>query len=115
MPEKDRVFDVVTDAELMCSVYWNRMHTAAVNLDISERAWPDAIQQMFLEEDGKGTRFQYPPVPFEVPVIDDVWDGNDRYFRIFREARSCQYLARDRMFDIYLRVKHPQIARHFGR
>lgn len=114
MIEKKRIYTVASDEELRSPSYRGRLKMAVLSLDIGQRDWPTEIQDMFLKEDGKGTAYRYPPRPFEVPLVDDVW-GDERYVRMFLHEQTCVSPEKDRLLDLYFRVRYPMIARHFGR
>lgn len=114
MPETQRVYTVASDQELRSDSYRNRLKVAVRNEAISQREWPTVIQDMFLEEDGRGTRYQFAPLPYEVPLIDDLW-SSDRFVRTFLLSQGRKNLVAERPLDLFFRVKRPEIARHFGR
>ena len=116
MPKVEHVVFVATDEELRRPSYRERLKLAVRNVDIGQRDWPTAIQDMLLYADMCGIEFRYSfGKLYPIPLVDDIWNGNERYVREFLASTRCVYPERDRLFDLFFRVKAPEIARHFGR
>lgn len=115
MPKEDKIVIAASDEQLQDLIYRARMKLAVANQGLPQRDWPDAIADMFRDADREGLRFQYAPVAYEVPLVDDVWNDNERYIRDFLASERCVHPERDRLIQLYFAVRHPRIARHFGR
>lgn len=107
-------FTLATNAQLAKPSYVGRLLVATVNSPISDRDWPMAIQDMLLEIDMQNGKIQTAPETVEIPLIDDVW-GDERWVRRFLESDGAVDPNKVRWLDLYFRVKHPRIARHFDR
>ncbi len=104
MLDKERIITVATDKELIDPAYRHLLKFAVRNSGISQREWPTAIQDMFLEADGLG--FEYRTVsgePYPIPLVDDIW-GDERYIRDFLAAEVCEHPEKDRLIDLYFRT-----------
>lgn len=116
MPTKLSVVTVATDEELRRPSYRNRLKLAVRNIGIGQRDWATEIQNMFLRADMRGIKFRRAcGKPFQIPLVDDVWAGNERYVRQFLASKPCQCPEKDRLIDLFFRVTAPDVARHFGR
>lgn len=100
------------------SSYKKRLWLAARNLNISRRNWPDVIADALYNFDGEilienGMRWP-------IPDVDAVL-GDPRWFSYYFEEvdgeplREVKLLERLRLIDLYFKIKHPEIARHFGK
>ena len=121
-----RIVTVATNAELLNPHYYARLQLAARNINISRRNWYDELSSCFC---GWGYSYdvQYPSgEPYPVPDDIDEVMGNDpdaRWISLFLELDDTgmrprfhsRKLERVRLIDLYFRIKHPNIARHFGR
>lgn len=104
MFEDERTIIVATDEELKHPVYRYLLKFAVRHTDISQREWPTAIQDKFLEADGLGLEYRTAcGRPFATPLVDDVW-GSERYLRHFLSAEECAYPEKDRLIDSYYRT-----------
>lgn len=117
MPNKTQsTICVASNQELRSLPYRNRLKLAVRNTGIAHRTWPDAIQDMFLHVDRHDIKLVYPNGDeFDIPLVDDVWDDNERYVRDFLKSECCLHIKRDRLIDLYFRVMQPDVARHFGK
>ena len=114
MLENERFIIAATDEELDHAVYRYFLKFAVRNADISQREWPTAIQDKFLEADGLGLEYRTAcGKPFPIPLVDDVW-GNERYVREFLASEACEFPEKDRLIDLYYRT-NLAIALLFGR
>lgn len=99
MPTSHVTQTVPSDAQLYDLPYRAALQDYVRSQKLSERDWPTAIQEMFLRAYLRGVLFQYAPMRFEIPIVDDVW-GNERYVRSFLRDRHCRYPAKDRLIAI---------------
>lgn len=115
---EQRVITVASDAQLLNPHYRRRLWIALRNEGISRRKWPDALAAAIYDFDGailnpNGTRWN-------IPDIDDVM-GDPRWLSALLEecngepCRDTCKIERLRILDLYFRIKHPNIQRHFGR
>lgn len=113
-----RVVVVASKAELTNPHYNKRLWLAARNMLISRRNWPDVIAAALYDFTGDimlGNGMRWP-----IPDVDDVL-GDPRWFSYYFEdvggepRRTVRLIERLRLIDLYFRIKHPHIARHFGR
>jgi hypothetical protein len=117
-----RVF-LATDEELSDNHYYLRLWLAARNVSCSRRGWLNEIADALRDYDG--TIWAQDGEVYVIPLVDEVfgddadmrwmsdylrpYDGEERPFRI--SARP----SRVKLIDLYFRIKHPEIAGHFGR
>lgn len=118
-----RIIFLVTPEELNDQHYRRRLWMAARNIKISRRSWLDELTDTFRDFDG--TILYRSNVPYKMPDIDEVF-GHDPSMRWlgyvltptasneapFMRTRKVERL---RVLDLYFRIKHPQIARNFGK
>lgn len=100
------------------SSYKKRLWLAARNMKISRRKWPDAIADAIYNFDGEiliENGMHWP-----IPNVDDVL-GDPRWFSYYLEAngdeprRNVILIERIRLIDLFFRIRHPDVARHFDR
>jgi len=114
-----RVVVVATKAELTNLHYFLRLWMAIRASLISRRKWLDVLAEAIYGFDGvillPDGRL------WSVPDIDDVI-GDPRWISILLEdvdgrpkRTNIRKIEALRLFDLYFRIKHPDIARHFGR
>lgn len=98
--------------------YKKRLWLAARNMNISRRNWPNVIAEAIYNFDGDiiiSNGMRWP-----IPLVDDVL-GDPRWFSYYFEMeddeprRDVRLLERIRLIDLYFKIAHPQLARHFGR
>ena len=110
---------VASESELMDQTYYRRLWLAA----IPRREWLDAIADTL--RDYRSTIAFAPGQRYQVPCIDAAI-GNDldvRWLGHFLAAndnggfplRYSRKIERLRLIDLYFRIRHPEIARHFHR
>ncbi|CAD84153.1 hypothetical protein [Nitrosomonas europaea] len=116
--EKLIVF-IVTIGVLNNPVYKKRLWLAARNMNISRREWPNVIADAIYNFDGiillsNGIRWP-------IPDVDKVL-GDPRWFSYYFEEdekgdphRDVIMLERLRLIDLFFKIKHPEIARHFSK
>ncbi len=114
-----RVVIVASNVELTNSVYRRRLWIAARNLPVSRRELMDQIAATIYDFPGRimwPNGWKYP-----TPDIDDVFDADGRWFSLYfeesegepkRKPRSTS-IEKLRVIDLFLRIKYPDIARHF--
>lgn len=109
---------VASKMELTHPVYSQRLWLTARNMEISSRIWPEFICDAVYHFDGV---FIMPDGRiWPVPDVDSVM-GDPRWIRSWFEEqdgkprRQTYMLERLRLIDLYFRIQHPDIARHFGR
>lgn len=124
MDKEIQVITVASYRELMCEVYYRRLWLAVRNIKIPRRSWPDLLADTFRDYNGI---FHDPNGgEYELPEIDDVFNGIDMSMRWFgyyvaadetgQHPRSrTRKLERLRLFDLYFRILYPHIAAQFGR
>ena len=118
--EKVSVFIESTES-IRRDSFQHRLWLATRNMNISRRKWPDAIADAIYNYKGdifisKDSRMLWP-----IPVIVEVW-GDPRWLSYFLEMgkngerrRGVIMLERLRLIDLYFKIKHPAIAKHFSR
>ena len=106
---------------LLSEHYYRRMWLATRNINISRRDWLDELADTFRDYDGiiltpNGTAY-------EIPLVDDVF-GDDFEMRwmgyylkpdvsgLYPKSKSRK-IERLQLLDLYFRIKHPNIAKHF--
>lgn len=120
---KQQIIVVATNNELKNKHYYSRLWLAARNIPIPRRNWLDEIADCFCHFDGKIVHKN--GQPYEIPFVDDVFndDIDMRWLGVFFQAdlsglmpkRYSNKFKRLQLIDLYFRIKHPDIARHFGR
>ncbi len=117
-----RVF-LATDAELSDNHYYLRLWLAARNVACSRRGWLNEIADTLRDYDG--TIWAPNGEVYVVPLVDDVF-GDDADMRWMSDyLRSCpdgeqprrvsSRPSRVRLIDLYFKIRHPEVARHFKR
>ncbi len=101
------------------SSYKKRLWLAARNLNISRRNWPNVIADAIYNFDGYimlDNGMLWP-----IPDVDNVL-GDPRWFSYYFEEddggnplRDVRLIERLRLIDLYFKIKHPLIARHFDK
>ncbi len=112
---------VATDAELRNEHYYRRLWMAFRSQEIPRREWLDELADVFRDADAD---YRYRSgKPYELPEIDDLFDDPEmRWLSAFLRAGArgdipasrSRKLDRLRVLDLYFRIKHPCIARHFA-
>jgi hypothetical protein len=105
---------LATNAEIHNPHYRAKLKIAVDNIGIGQRDWLTAIQDACLHVDMQGDEIWVPAEVYPIPLVDDVIAG-ERYIRDFMRSEACEFPERDKLIDLYFRIMHPQIARHFGR
>ena len=110
-------------AMLLSEHYYRRLWLAVRNTDIARRDWLDELADTFRDYDGM--ILTATGLPYELPFIDDVF-GDDLDMRWlgyylkpditgFNPRTRCRKLERLQLLDLYFRIKHPHVARHFDK
>jgi len=116
-----RIIYLATTQELILESYYWRLWITVKNLPIARRNWLNEIADTF--RDFEGVVIERSGKPFPLPLVDDIFgdDPDMRWFSyylkpnhsgIFPHSR-IRKLERLQLLDVYFRIKHPDIARHF--
>lgn len=108
-------------SELLSEPYYRRLWLAVRNTEISRRNWLDELANTF--RDFEGTFETENGRPFELPLVDDVFGNDDdmRWLGYYLKPDATglfpfsysRKIERLQLLDLYFRIKHPHIARHF--
>lgn len=116
---------LVTIDELRSESYYNRLWiaTRAISKSVPRRLWLDELANTF--RDFNGVVFTPCGEAFEIPDLDAVFgdDQDMRWFSYYLKSDGSgnqpQMKSRQRerleLLDLYFKIKHPDIAFHFGR
>ena len=117
--KKKRVIVVEAKKALENPTYQKRLWLAARNMRISRREWPNVIADAIYNFNGDimvGNGIRWP-----IPDVDNVL-GDPRWFSYYFEEdeegeprRDVRLIERLRLLDLYFKIKHPNIARHFDK
>lgn len=108
---------------LLAEPYYRRLWLATRNVKIARREWLDELADTFRDFEGEiVTRCG---LPYEIPLVDDVFgdDADMRWLGYYLQPdqsgehprSKSRKTERLQLLDLYFRIKHPQIARHFKR
>ncbi|MGE4069829.1 MAG: hypothetical protein AB7E72_01485 [Lysobacterales bacterium] len=122
--DEDHCVFLATDEELGDIQYYLRLWIAARNITIGRRSWLDEIANTL--RDYHGTIWASDGETYAIPLVDEVFgdDPDMRWMSDYlrpsdqdceRPARISSLPTRVRLIDLYFRIKHPEIARHFKR
>ena len=119
-----RLVIVATDAELLSEHYYRRLWIAARNIKISRREWLDELANCLRDTHDIDIRYPYGE-PYIIPFVDEAMgdDPDNRWMSDFlrsdpsgvKPSTRSRKLERVRLIDLYFRITHPRIARHFDR
>lgn len=109
MSKETRRVTVATLEELYSVPYRNHIKAEVARTGFSQRDWPTKIQDALLYADRHNIGLYE---RFPIPLVDDVWNDNERYMREFMASEECLYPERDRLIDLYFRL---MMQDHFGR
>ena len=120
--QQKRIVYLATPEELGNEHYYRRLWLAARNIKISRRSWLNELANTF--RDFNGVVIYRAGISYRIPCLDDVF-GDDPDMRwlgyYLKPDRSGDHplsktrkMERLRLLDLYFRIKHPDIARHFG-
>ncbi len=119
---KNKVIYVATDEELKDPSYYHRLWLETRNVPIPRRDWLDAIADAI--RDFEGDILTITGQPYNIPCIDETFgdDPDIRWMGQFIAARGTgelplvwtRKLERLRLIDLYFRIKHHEVARHFS-
>lgn len=99
-------------------VYKKRLWLAARNMGISRRNWPNVIADAIYNF--RGIILLPSGIRWPIPDIDSVM-GDPRWLSYYFEElngdprRGVILLERLRILDVYFKIKHPKIAKHFNK
>jgi hypothetical protein len=118
-----RTISVASYEELADHSYYLRLWMAIRNVEISRRSWLDELANTFRDFDGNIVT-EYGQ-PYEIPCIDEVFgdDPDLRWLSYFMMADTTgmhpkffsRKFTRLQLLDLYFRIRHPNISRHFSR
>ena len=107
-------FTLMPNAQLEQPACQARVRLATENIGISDREFPDLIQDMLLEIDMQNGEIWTAPEKVDIPLIDDEWP-DIRFVRRFLESDEPVSAQKLRWLVLFYQVKFPDIARHFDR
>lgn len=110
MQTDTQTLTVATDEELMDPRYQMALKWSVLRAGIGHRAWPTVIQDDLRETYETGVRLQYAPVPFEIPLVDDI--AHERFVRDFMNGKELS-LPAVRLIDFHFRWERFR-AEHFS-
>jgi hypothetical protein len=118
-PKLKKIVVIATRQELTDRHYFLRLWLAMRNMGISRRKWPDELAGVIYGFDGVILCPDGRPWP--VPDVDRVL-GDPRWISMLLEdvggaprRFNIRKIEALRLIDLYFRIKHPHIQRHFGR
>lgn len=91
---------------------FRRLQLILRNLPISDRSAPDLIQDMIRDFDRDGIELYRPEERVPYPLIDDAWDGDERYLRKFLTLDGCKYPERDKWLLLLVKIRYPHLYLH---
>lgn len=112
MSDSISTLTVATDEELQDRTYRTKLQWSVFRAGIGQRDWLTVIQDDMRRTDELGVHLQYAPVPFEIPLVDDVFP-HDRYIREFMNDTVGVSLEADRLIDLHFRIRRHHME-HFG-
>ena len=108
---------------LLSEHYYKRLWLAVKNLDIPRREWLDELADTF--RDYHGIILTPNGTPYELPFIDDIFANDDdmRWLGYYLTPDitgntpkiQSRKVERLQILDLYMRVKWPEIAKHFAK
>lgn len=112
-----------TNEQLLKQSYYFRLWMSARNISIPRRTWLDEIANTL--RDYKGVICHYNGDIYDVPCVDTVFgdDPDMRWLGYFMQSdfsgqhpkMKSRKIERLRLIDLYFKIQHPDIARHFAR
>lgn len=123
--KKKRVIIVATKEELLNEHYYRRLWLASRNMSIPRRGWLDEIADCFCRF--RGRIVHRSGEPYQIPFVDDVFGTENNtdmrwmsYYLRADESETIPFtvsrkIERLRLIDLYFRIEHEKIAKHFGR
>lgn len=102
---------VATDAELLDPRYRMTLQWLVFRAGIGQRDWPTLIQDDLRKAYEARVHLQYAPVPYEIPLVDDV--AHERFVRDFMNGKDLS-LEAVRLIDFHFRWERFR-AELFGR
>lgn len=118
-----RTVYLASSEELNSESYYRRLWMATRNISIPRRDWLDEIADTF--RDFEGRILYRSGKAFYTPLVDDIF-GNDpdmRWLGYYLKSAHNKNLPQSKsrkierlqMLDLYFKIKHPDIARHFDK
>jgi len=103
--------------------YYRRLWLAIKNISIPRRAWLDELANMIRDFDD--VIYTTDGQPYTLPLVDEVF-GDDLDMRWLgyylvpdNTGKSPRIKSRKverlQLLDLYIRIKHPNVAKHFSR
>lgn len=118
-----KIIYVASDTQLTNLNYYRRLWLATRNMGIYRRDWLDAIADAI--RDFEGTLVIQSGCKYQIPCIDTTFgdDPDMRWIGHFMASndngdlprRYSKKIERLRLIDLFFRIEHPDIARHFNR
>lgn len=121
--QRKQTFTLIHPEVLLSEHYYRRLWLAVKNVGIPRRAWLDELADTL--RDIEGVIYTHDNDLYDIPLVDDVF-GDDMDMRwlgyyLSADITGCQPRSKSRkierlqLLDLYFQVKHPDIAKHFGR
>ncbi|MEL6201919.1 MAG: hypothetical protein AAFR39_06120 [Pseudomonadota bacterium] len=115
MSSQNRKIFLETTANITKPAFHARLKIVVNNTGISEREWPDQIQNLIRDLDGKAVSLWTQPEHVPYPLIDDAWGGNERWVREFLKSGPRDHPDRVRWLALYVSLNWPEVYRHLLR
>ena len=121
--KKKRIVYVATRAELMNEHYYWRLWLVIRNMLISRRNWLEELSLLFANHPDVIILYRSRET-FIIPFVDDVFanDHEMRWMSYYLEQddfgiprRKARNLERLQLLDLFIKIKYPSVARHFGK
>lgn len=120
--KRKRVIYLATNEELLKESYYRRLWMATRSISIPRRNWLDEIADTLRDFDG--VIIYRSGKPFAIPLVDEIFgdDPDMRWLGYYLKPKKggalpqskSRKLERLQLLDLYFRIQHPEIARHFG-
>ncbi|MBO9466720.1 hypothetical protein J7443_15865 [Tropicibacter sp. R15_0] len=103
-----------TVAQTSDPVFHARLQLIIANLGISQREFPNELQDMFRDLDGEGVELWTQPEHLPYPLIDNEWKS-ERWVGEFLTLEPGIDPHKVRWLALYVRLKFPKLYRHLLR
>ncbi len=120
---KNQKITVATTETLACEHYYRRLWIATRNMSIPRREWLNEIADALRDYDGMIVD-DYER-RFSIPLVDEVFgdDPDMRWISYYMRpddsgehpVSKSRKFKRLQLIDLYFKIRHPDIAQHFGR